>query len=147
MTMRAVCASSHGGAAQLGVAYQPHTAPLDIGEFTTRKPRTGPVPFTPAQKAVHGSILEVQRTVYKRTHGNNVDATRVGTQGDHFTDGEVGPVTRPISQEPLPSCSWMRSNRPAMRFSAGRHRRRGKQAMRALPVFLLREQSEHFRSI
>jgi hypothetical protein len=32
------------------------------------------------------------------------------------------PVTRPISHEPPPSSSWMRSNSPAMRFSLGRQR-------------------------
>lgn len=42
----------------------------DIGAFTTRKPRTEAVPFTPAQEAVHDAILEVQRGVYKRTHGS-----------------------------------------------------------------------------
>lgn len=42
----------------------------DIGAFTTRKPRTVAVPFTPAQEAVHDAILEVQRAVYKRTHGS-----------------------------------------------------------------------------
>jgi superfamily II DNA or RNA helicase len=41
----------------------------DIGAFTTRKPRTEAVPFTPEQQAVHDAILEVQRAVYQRTHG------------------------------------------------------------------------------
>lgn len=42
----------------------------DIGTFTTRKPRTEPVPFTPAQQAVHDAILGVQHAVYERTHGS-----------------------------------------------------------------------------
>jgi superfamily II DNA or RNA helicase len=42
----------------------------DIGAFTTRKPQTEAVPFTPEQKAVHDAILEVQRAVYERTHGS-----------------------------------------------------------------------------
>ena len=41
----------------------------DIGEFTTRKPRTEAVPFTAAQAAVHEAILNVQRATYARTHG------------------------------------------------------------------------------
>jgi ATP-dependent helicase HepA len=41
----------------------------DIGEFTTRKPRTEPVPFTPAQDVVHEAILKVQRATYARRHG------------------------------------------------------------------------------
>lgn len=42
----------------------------DIGEFTTRKPQTVAVPFTPEQQTVHDAILEVQRAVYQRTHGS-----------------------------------------------------------------------------
>jgi hypothetical protein len=42
----------------------------DIGAFTTRKPRTEAVPFTPEQEAVHDAILEVQRAVYLRTNGS-----------------------------------------------------------------------------
>ncbi len=42
----------------------------DIGAFTTRKPRTEPVPFTPEQEAVHDAVLAVQRAVYERTHGS-----------------------------------------------------------------------------
>lgn len=42
----------------------------DIGEFTTRKPQTVAVPFTPEQQAVHDATLEVQRAVYQRTHGS-----------------------------------------------------------------------------
>ncbi|BCH27797.1 DEAD/DEAH box helicase [Mesorhizobium sp. L-8-3] len=42
----------------------------DIGAFTTRKPRTEAVPFTPEQQAVHDAVLEVQRAVYQRTHGS-----------------------------------------------------------------------------
>jgi superfamily II DNA or RNA helicase len=41
----------------------------DIGSFTTRKPQTVAVPFTPAQQAVHDALLDVQRKVYTRTHG------------------------------------------------------------------------------
>jgi hypothetical protein len=37
----------------------------DIGAFTTRKPRTEAVPFTPEQQAVHDAILEVQRAVFQ----------------------------------------------------------------------------------
>ncbi|SDG98463.1 DEAD/DEAH box helicase [Pelagibacterium luteolum] len=42
----------------------------DIGAFTTRKPQTVSVPFTPAQQAVHDAVLTVQREVYMRTHGS-----------------------------------------------------------------------------
>lgn len=42
----------------------------DIGAFTTRKPQTVSVPFTPAQQAVHDAVLKVQRDVYMRTHGS-----------------------------------------------------------------------------
>ncbi|MGJ4949005.1 helicase-related protein [Bradyrhizobium sp. HKCCYLS20291] len=41
----------------------------DIGSFTTRKPQTVAVPFTPEQQTVHDTLLEVQRRVYMRTHG------------------------------------------------------------------------------
>ncbi len=42
----------------------------DIGAFTTRKPQTVAVPFTPAQQEVHDALLAVQREVYQRTHGS-----------------------------------------------------------------------------
>src|SRR5665213_1948550 len=42
----------------------------DIGTFTTRKPQTVAVPFTPAQQEVHDAVLAVQREVYQRTHGS-----------------------------------------------------------------------------
>lgn len=41
----------------------------DIGSFTTRRPQTVPVSFTPEQEEVHGAILAIQRAVYARAHG------------------------------------------------------------------------------
>ncbi len=41
----------------------------DIGNFTTRKPTTVPVPFTPGQQSLHDALLELQRGIYRRTHG------------------------------------------------------------------------------
>ncbi len=41
----------------------------DIGIFTTRKPQTISVPFTPAQQKVHDAVLAAQQAVYLRTHG------------------------------------------------------------------------------
>jgi superfamily II DNA or RNA helicase len=41
----------------------------DIGTFTTRKPQTVSVPFTPEQQEFHDDLLAVQRAVYQRTHG------------------------------------------------------------------------------
>jgi ATP-dependent helicase HepA len=42
----------------------------DIGAFTTRKPRTEAVPFTPAQQAVHDALLQVQQAIYQQKHGS-----------------------------------------------------------------------------
>lgn len=42
----------------------------DIGTFTTRKPRTEAIPFTPEQQEVHDSILAIQHAVFQRTHGS-----------------------------------------------------------------------------
>jgi superfamily II DNA or RNA helicase len=42
----------------------------DIGTFTTRKPQTVPVPFTPEQAQVHDAVLAAQRAVYMRSHGS-----------------------------------------------------------------------------
>lgn len=41
----------------------------DIGAFTTRKPQTVSVPFTPEQQVVHDAVLAAQRAVFLRTHG------------------------------------------------------------------------------
>jgi superfamily II DNA or RNA helicase len=42
----------------------------DIGAFTTRRPRTETVEFTPAQSALHDAILAVQAKVLSRVHGS-----------------------------------------------------------------------------
>lgn len=42
----------------------------DIGVFTTRKPRTEAVDFTPAQAILHGALLAAQRRVFERRHGS-----------------------------------------------------------------------------
>ncbi|HEX8534406.1 MAG TPA: helicase-related protein [Allosphingosinicella sp.] len=41
----------------------------DIGAFTSRRPQTVPVPFTPPQQEVHDAVLAIQRSIYARTHG------------------------------------------------------------------------------
>ena len=41
----------------------------DIGIFTTRKPETVEVPFTPPQQVLHDGLLEVQRQILKQMHG------------------------------------------------------------------------------
>lgn len=41
----------------------------DIGTFTTRKPETVEVPFTPSQQALHDGLLEVQKQILKQLHG------------------------------------------------------------------------------
>lgn len=42
----------------------------DIGTFTTRKPRTVRVAFTPAQSELHTALLNAQAEIYRRTHGD-----------------------------------------------------------------------------
>jgi superfamily II DNA or RNA helicase len=42
----------------------------DIGAFTTRKPQTEAVEFTPAQAALHDATLEIQKRVLSRVHGS-----------------------------------------------------------------------------
>lgn len=42
----------------------------DIGEFTTRKPKTVVVEFTPNQKQFHDELLQVQAEIFSRFHGN-----------------------------------------------------------------------------
>jgi superfamily II DNA or RNA helicase len=42
----------------------------DIGTFTTRRPRTEAVEFTPAQSALHNAILAAQAKVLSRVHGS-----------------------------------------------------------------------------
>lgn len=41
----------------------------DIGEFTTRKPETLTIEFTPAQKALHDSLLDVVARILASCHG------------------------------------------------------------------------------
>lgn len=41
----------------------------DIGAFTTRKPRTETVPFTPDQERLHNLLLQVQARILARVHG------------------------------------------------------------------------------
>jgi ATP-dependent helicase HepA len=42
----------------------------DIGQFTTRKPETIAVPFTPEQQALHDSLLNAQARILRRLHGD-----------------------------------------------------------------------------
>ncbi len=42
----------------------------DIGDFTTRKPETVEVEFTPDQKQLHDEILQVQSEIFSRLHGD-----------------------------------------------------------------------------
>ena len=42
----------------------------DIGNFTTRKPETVSIPFTPEQEVLHDAVLETQARVLSRIHGN-----------------------------------------------------------------------------
>ena len=41
----------------------------DIGEFTTRRPETVTVDFTPHQRRLHDDLLDVVSRILKRTHG------------------------------------------------------------------------------
>lgn len=41
----------------------------DIGEFTTRKPETVTIPFTPEQKKLHDGVLDVIAQILARCHG------------------------------------------------------------------------------
>lgn len=41
----------------------------DIGNFTSRKPQTVEVPFSPPQRVIHDDLLALQRDIYLRTHG------------------------------------------------------------------------------
>ncbi|MCX6054224.1 MAG: SNF2-related protein [Chloroflexi bacterium] len=43
----------------------------DIGGFTTRKPITVNVNFTPAQKLLHDELLRVEAEIFSTLHGNN----------------------------------------------------------------------------
>ena len=42
----------------------------DIGNFTTRKPETVTVPFTPQQQQLHDMVLTTQQNILQRTHGD-----------------------------------------------------------------------------
>lgn len=42
----------------------------DIGAFTTRKPRTEAVAFTPLQQGVHDALLAIQAAIYQRSGGS-----------------------------------------------------------------------------
>lgn len=42
----------------------------DIGEFTTRKPETREIPFTPEQQQVHDHLLDVVARILTRVHGD-----------------------------------------------------------------------------
>lgn len=42
----------------------------DIGQFTTRKPETVRVEFTPSQKSLHDELLRVQGEIISRIHGD-----------------------------------------------------------------------------
>lgn len=42
----------------------------DIGNFTTRKPETVSIPFTPEQEVLHDAVLETQARVLSRIHGD-----------------------------------------------------------------------------
>ncbi len=42
----------------------------DIGNFTTRKPETVTVPFTPQQQQLHDALLSTQQQILSSTHGD-----------------------------------------------------------------------------
>lgn len=42
----------------------------DIGEFTSRKPETVEVEFTPAQRQLHDTLMEAQRSLLQQVHGD-----------------------------------------------------------------------------
>src|SRR5712692_2424714 len=42
----------------------------DIGNFTTRKPESVTVPFTPQQQHLHDALLSTQQHILRRTHGD-----------------------------------------------------------------------------
>jgi ATP-dependent helicase HepA len=42
----------------------------DIGEFTSRKPETVEVDFTPAQRGLHDALMDAQRSLLQQVHGN-----------------------------------------------------------------------------
>ncbi len=42
----------------------------DIGDFTTRKPETVTVPFTPQQQHFHDRLLTIQQNILRRTYGD-----------------------------------------------------------------------------
>ncbi len=42
----------------------------DIGEFTTRKPQTVAVPYTPAQRALHNRLMETLARILAACHGH-----------------------------------------------------------------------------
>jgi SNF2 family DNA or RNA helicase len=42
----------------------------DIGDFTVRSPEAREIDFTPEQKILHDSLLDIQRRIFQRIHGN-----------------------------------------------------------------------------
>src|SRR4029077_9563332 len=42
----------------------------DIGEFTSRKPETVEVDFTPPQRQLHDALMDAQRSLLQQVHGN-----------------------------------------------------------------------------
>lgn len=98
----------------------------DIGEFTTRKPKTVNVEFTPAQRQLHDDLLQVIAKILKFFHGEqNVKfmMTTIRRQAasclyglapflEDMLNGKLLELETLVGNEPSPSLQFVDSIRP-----------------------------------
>lgn len=84
----------------------------DIGDFTTRKPETVVVEFTPSQKELHDELLHIQAEIFSRIHGDvNVKfmMTTIRRQAASCLFG-LAPFLEDILTRHLDELSWEESD-------------------------------------
>jgi len=80
----------------------------DIGQFTTRKPKTVRVEFAPTQKSLHDELLRVQGEILSRIHGDaniNFMMTTIRRQAASCLFG-LAPLLEGILNRRLDELSW-----------------------------------------
>ncbi|NLC58918.1 MAG: DEAD/DEAH box helicase family protein [Armatimonadetes bacterium] len=80
----------------------------DIGSFTTRKPETVSVRFTPSQQQLHDALLAAQARILRRTHGSrsvNFMMTTLRRQAASCLYG-LAPLIRQILTRRMDALEW-----------------------------------------
>lgn len=80
----------------------------DIGSFTTRKPETVSVHFTPSQQQLHDALLAAQARILRRTHGSrsvNFMMTTLRRQAASCLYG-LAPMIRQILTRRMDALDW-----------------------------------------